>query len=74
MAKIGTAHIEIKPVVSDEALDDDLMQRIADAVAEGVQRGMARPVVNPEIHVHYPSSEVALGLGVMRSVREGLDK
>lgn len=39
MAKIGTAHIEIKPVLSDEALDD-LVQRIADGVAEGVERGM----------------------------------
>lgn len=39
MAKIGTAHIEIKPVLSDEALDE-LAKRIEDAVALGVQRGM----------------------------------
>lgn len=41
MAKIGTAHIEIKPVISDEALQA-LMQRIETAVAEGVARGMAK--------------------------------
>ena len=41
MAKIGTAHIEIKPVVSDEVLTE-ITDRIADAVADGVARGMAR--------------------------------
>lgn len=40
MAKIGTAHIEIKPVINEEALDA-LVQRIEDAVAAGVTRGMA---------------------------------
>lgn len=39
MAKIGTAHIEIKPVLSEAALDE-IVQRIGDAVAEGVERGM----------------------------------
>ena len=39
MAKIGTAHIEIKPVINDEALDA-ISQRIEDAVAAGVARGM----------------------------------
>lgn len=39
MAKIGTAHIEIKPVLSDDALDE-LSKRIEDAVAQGVHRGM----------------------------------
>lgn len=41
MAKIGTAHIEVKPVVDDEALET-IAERIAAAVAEGVERGMAR--------------------------------
>ena len=39
MAKIGTAHIEIKPVVNDDALAE-ITDRITDAVAEGVRRGM----------------------------------
>lgn len=41
MAKIGTAHIEIKPVL-DEAALSALTQRIEDAVAAGVIRGMAK--------------------------------
>lgn len=40
MAKIGTAHIEIKPVLNEEALDA-LVQRIEDAVEAGVARAMA---------------------------------
>lgn len=40
MAKIGTAHVEIKPVVNDEALDE-ITSRIEEAVARGVERGMA---------------------------------
>ena len=40
MAKIGTAQIEIKPVINDEALEE-ITRRIADAVAAGVARGMA---------------------------------
>jgi hypothetical protein len=41
MAKIGTAHIEVKPVVDEVALEA-IAERIATAVAEGVERGMAR--------------------------------
>lgn len=40
MAKIGTAHIEIKPVLNDEALEA-IVARIEDAVAQGVARGLA---------------------------------
>lgn len=40
MAKIATAHIEIKPVLNDDSLQE-LMQRIEDAVAAGFERGMA---------------------------------
>lgn len=40
MAKIGTAHVEIKPVL-DEAALAALTDRVAEAVAEGVRRGMA---------------------------------
>lgn len=39
MAKIGTAHIEVKPVLNEEALAG-IVQRIEDAVAEGVRRGL----------------------------------
>lgn len=39
MAKVGTAHIEIKPVLNEEALEA-LVQRIEDAVAEGVSRAL----------------------------------
>lgn len=42
MAKIGTAHIELKPVL-DEATLDAITERIAEAVAEGVRRGMEHP-------------------------------
>lgn len=48
MAKIGTAHVEIKPVLSDEALDA-LCERIADAVAEGVHRGYVRAHSKPRV-------------------------
>jgi len=39
MAKIGTAHIEIKPVI-DEAALQSITRRVERAVAEGVWRGM----------------------------------
>lgn len=39
MAKIGTAHVEIKPVINDEALEQ-ITKRVEEAVAEGVRRGM----------------------------------
>ena len=41
MAKIGTAHIEIKPVFSEEALAQ-IAKQIEDAVVEGAQRGAER--------------------------------
>lgn len=46
MAKIGTAHIEVKPVLNEEALEE-IAKRIEDAVARGVSRGMGatRPTV-----------------------------
>jgi len=43
MAKIGTAHIEIKPVI-DEAALDIIVERVAAAVAEGIARGLQRQV------------------------------
>lgn len=46
MAKIGTAHIEIKPVINEEALDA-LVQRIEDAVAAGVARGLLTVTAKP---------------------------
>lgn len=39
MAKIGTAHIEIKPVIDDEALER-ITARVEEAVAAGVARGI----------------------------------
>lgn len=45
MAKIGTAHIEIKPVLNDEALAA-IIQRVedafTDAVTDAVKRGVAK--------------------------------
>ena len=48
MAKIGTAHVEIKPVLNDEALEA-LTSRIADAVAEGVRRGYSTAAASSEV-------------------------
>lgn len=39
MTKIGTAHIELKPVLNEEALAQ-IAQTIEDAVAAGVARGL----------------------------------
>jgi len=39
MTKIATAHVEIKPVVNEEALQA-ILDRIQQAVAEAVERGM----------------------------------
>lgn len=39
MAKIGTAHIEIKPILNEEALAV-IVQRIEDAIAAGVARAL----------------------------------
>jgi hypothetical protein len=39
MAKIGTAHVEIKPVLNQEALDA-LVAKIEDAIASGVARAL----------------------------------
>ena len=70
MAKIGTAHVEIKPVL-DVGVLDEITSRIADAVAEGVRRGMAA-----QIHIHSqvlnPVPEVAAD--TVRRAAYGLDK
>ena len=55
MAKIGTAHIELKPVI-DEAALNAITERIADAVAEGVRRGMENAPPRVVNHFHTPSS------------------
>jgi hypothetical protein len=51
MAKIGTAHVEIKPVLNEEALEA-LVARIEDAIAQGVARALdnARPIFG-DVHV-----------------------
>lgn len=41
MAKIGTAHVEIKPVLNEEALDE-IVQRIENAVEAGMTRALAK--------------------------------
>lgn len=41
MAKIGTAHIEVKPVLNEEALEA-MAQRIEDAITAAVNRGLAK--------------------------------
>lgn len=57
MAKIGTAHIEIKPVVNAEALDA-IAERIAAAVAEGVARGMRQANASSiSVEVHAGTAE-----------------
>lgn len=53
MAKIGTAHIELKPVV-DEAALSVIVERIAEAVAEGVRRGMAPTYLTSFESTHVP--------------------
>ena len=40
MSKIGTAHIEIKPVINEEALAE-ITKRVAEAVRAGVEDGMS---------------------------------
>jgi len=52
MAKIGTAHIEIKPVLDAEALEA-LATAIERAVAAGVERGMK---VRSTVNIHGPIS------------------
>lgn len=39
MAKIGTAHVEIKPVLAEEALDA-LCKQVEERVAAAVRRGL----------------------------------
>lgn len=39
MAKIGTAHVEIKPVLNEEALEA-IVARIERQVAQAVERGL----------------------------------
>lgn len=58
MSKIGTAHIEIKPVINVDALAA-IMQQIEDAVAEGVARGLAASssVVINQLTVNNPAPE-----------------
>ncbi len=41
MARIGSVHLDIKPVLSDDTLDG-IADRIADAVYVGFLRGMDR--------------------------------
>jgi hypothetical protein len=48
MAKIGTAHVEVKPVLNEEALAE-ITARIEEAVRAGVQAGLT---AQPQITVH----------------------
>src|SRR5205085_5675824 len=69
MAKIGTAHIEVKPVANEGALDalcESLAQRIEDAVAAGVERGMKRgQVVFGDVHIQPADADA-----VVRTLRK----
>lgn len=56
MAKIGTAHIEVKPVLNDGALDD-LCAQIEKRIGDAVRRGMNPPMANP-----YPDTQIYNGL------------
>jgi len=71
MAKIGTAHVEIKPVLDEDALTR-ITDSIAAAVRAGVRRGMAMEtnaaVIDGECHecpadgsVHDNSSDCPCG-------------
>jgi hypothetical protein len=51
MAKIGTAHIEIKPVVNEEALDA-LAQRVGEVVRQAIEEATARGVFAVEFPDH----------------------
>ena len=55
MAKIGTAHVEIKPVLNDEALEA-IVRRIELATTAGVARGIANGA-RTEPHAHCPTCE-----------------
>jgi len=68
MAEIGTAHIELKPVVNDEALDA-IVERIAAAVAEGVARGMKEA---QRVEVRLVNS--AMGSQVAEELRAAMDR
>ena len=63
MAKLGTAHIEIKPVLNEDALTE-ITKRIEDAVAAGVTRalntaaGQARAASWPQ-DAHRPCAPTA---------------
>lgn len=66
MAKIGTAHVEIKPVLNAEALAE-IMQQVEDAVAAGVERGMERAkktVTVTEMHIHNPTPQSISAFGI----------
>lgn len=54
MAKIGTAHVEIKPVLNEGALAA-VVRRIEEAVAAAVARGMSRyPTPGLPTYPSYP--------------------
>jgi hypothetical protein len=54
MAKIGTMHVEVKPVLNEQALAE-ISDRIEKAVADGVARGLAQAQRAREI-VYAPPS------------------
>lgn len=59
MAKIGTAHVEIKPVLNDEALEQ-MAARIEAAVRAGVEAGMKAAAPSPTpITVTYGGTSAA---------------
>lgn len=61
MAKIGTAHIEIKPVLNEAAMDH-LVKRIEDAVAAGVRRGLEQVEQDRTLKVKISGAEITRAL------------
>jgi len=67
MAKIGTAHVEIKPVVNEDALTA-LCLRIQQQVEDAVQRGL-ESAHRQRVHIK-PADPVQIALEIDRMQRE----
>lgn len=50
MAKVGTAHLEIKPVLNEEALRI-ISERIEEAVTRGVRAALSERALFGDVHV-----------------------
>lgn len=62
MAKIGTAHVEIKPVLNEEALNQ-IVERIEKAVEDGVYRALQRSQHKSAVRLYVDNPRNAESLG-----------